>query len=237
MKALEATLVSYATQHLPALPNNYSWKFDPAVVHTDFGVTVTGVTWYDKTRALKRGLSQVWASRPNKRTALADYAVRIWGGVKRNAPTTIDSYVQTVSQGDVPKTHKGIASWSKVAAFSEPNEHAIFDARVSFSLNAIQLLSGGGQCWWFPHLAGQNKLLRETWPVLRTRAEVQKWTAIESTQVYSTYIVLLKSVSRSLRKDIDDVEMLLFAKAEELARAVNAANSDVSNSGRPQATK
>lgn len=225
MKALEATLVSYAKQHLPTLPNDYLWKFDPEVVLTDFGVTVTGATWYDKTRALKRGLSQVWSSRPNERTALADYAVRVWGGVKRNAPTTMGGYVQTVSQGAVPQSHKGIASWSKVAAFSDPGKHAIFDARVSFSLNAIQLLSGGGQCWWFPHLAGRNKLLVETWPVLKTHAAVQKWTPIDSKQVYSTYIALLTSVARSLRTDIDDVEMLLFAKAEELARAVNATNS------------
>lgn len=237
MKSLEATLLSYATQHLPALLNDYVWRFDPAVAHTDFGVTVTGTTWYDKTRSLKRGLSQVWTSRPNERTALADYAVRVWGGVKRNTPTTIDSYVQTVSLGAVPKSHKGIASWSKVAAFSDPSNHAIFDARVSFSLNAIQLLSGGGQCLWFPHLAGRNKLLVRTWPLLKAHAEVQKWAPIDSTQVYSTYIALLTSVSRSLRKDIDDVEMLLFAKAEELAKAVNATNSTLAPSGWPAATK
>lgn len=237
MKALEATLLSYATQHLPALLDDYVWKFDPAVAHAHFGVTVTGTTWYDKTRSLKRGLSQVWISRPNQRTALADYAVRVWGGVKRNAPTTIGSYVQTVSLGAVPNSHKGIASWSKVAAFSDPSKHAIFDARVSFSLNAIQLLSGGGQCWWFPHLAGRNKLLVETWPVLKTHAAVQKWTLIDSTQVYSTYIALLTSVSLSLHKDIDDVEMLLFAKAEELARAVNATNSTLGPGAWPPATK
>lgn len=236
MKALEATLLSYAAQHLPALPSDYVWKFDPAVVHTDFGVTVTGATWYDKTRALKRALSQVWTSRPSERSALADYAVRVWGGVKRNAPTTIDGYVQTVSHGGVPRNHKGIASWSKVAAFSDPGKHAIFDARVSFSLNAIQWLSAGGQCWWFPQLAGRNKLLGETWPVLKTHAKVQKWTVVDSTQVYPTYLALLKSVSRSLHKDIDDVEMLLFAKAEDLARAVNAANSNVGNGGGPPAT-
>lgn len=237
MNALEATLLSYATQHLPALRNEYVWKFDAAVARTDFGVTVTGTTWYDKTRALKRGLSEVWTSRPNERTALADYAVRVWGGVKRNAPTTIESYVQTMSLGAVPKSHKGIASWSKIAAFSDPSSHAIFDARVSFSLNAIQLLSGAGQCLWFPHLAGRNKLLVEMWPLLEAYADVKKWTPIDSTQVYSTYITLLTSVSRSLRKDIDDVEMLLFSKAEELAKAVNGTNSTLAPSDWSAATK
>lgn len=224
MKSLEATLLAYASQHLPSLPKDYTWKFDAAVVSANFGVTVNGATWYDKTRALKRGLSQVWASSPNQRAALADYAVRVWGGVKRNAPATMDAYVQTVSRGHVPLTHKGIASWSKVAAFSDPFEHAIFDARVSFSLNAIQMLSGSGPSWWFPQLAGQNKLLNETWPILKSRAKGQAWEDLKSTQVYPSYILLMKNASRMLHKDIDDVEMLLFAKAEELAKAVKMAN-------------
>jgi hypothetical protein len=198
------------------------WRFDPVVVQASFGLSVTGATWYDKTRALKRGLAKTWGSTPHQQAMVADYAVRIWGGVKRNAPVTMSGYVQAVSQGNLPKNGKGIASWSQVAAFSDPAKYAIFDARVSFSLNAIQF-RGDGQCRWFPHLAGQNSLLKATWPVLRDHAKQQGWTSVESAQVYSTYTDLLKSTSTRLGKDIDDVEMLLFAKAEELARAVNAA--------------
>lgn len=223
MEPLKATLATFAAQHLPSLPNDYDWTFKPEVIQASFGLSVTGATWYDKTRALKRGLARTWVSEPHQRAAIADYAVRIWGGVKRNAPTTMSAYVQTVSRGQVPEKHKGIASWSKVAAFSDPESHAIFDARVSFSLNAIQLLRGNEPCWWFPQLSGQNTLLNATWPTLKAHATQQGWTTVGSTEVYSAYIRLLTSTATTLGKEIDDVEMLLFAKAEELAREINEA--------------
>lgn len=220
MPSLDAILYSYAKQHLPSLPRDYKWKFDATVVSHSFKLTINGQNWYEKTRALKRGIANEWISSPGLRIALADYAVRVWGGVKRNAATTIQSYVQAVSQGQIPPTHKGIASWSKVAAFSNPDLHAIFDARVSFSLNAIQMLQGDGERWWFPHLAGRNKLLNATWPLLKAHATQKNWNRIESKKVYSTYIDLIKSVAQQLDVCIDDVEMLLFSKAEELARKI-----------------
>lgn len=229
MQSLEKNLLLYARQHLPLLPLIYTWKFDTAIVHHSFNLTITGSNWYEKTRALKRGISGEWSSSPEQRMELANYAVRVWGGVKRNSAATMQGYVQAVSQSRVPANHKGIASWSKVAAFSNPVGHAIFDARVSFSLNAIQMLQGDGQRWWFPHLAGQNKLLKAAWPLLKTRATQQRWGRIESTRVYPIYIVLLQSVSRKLNADIDDVEMVLFSKAEDLARQLNLTNPTSKN--------
>lgn len=220
MQSLETTLYSYSKKNLVSLPHSYKWKFDTAVVLHSFNLNVNGQNWYEKTRVLKRCIANEWASSPKQRIALADYAVRVWGGVKRNAAATIQGYVETVSQGQVPQTHKGIASWSKVAAFSNPDQHAIFDARVSFSLNAIQMLQGGVERWWFPHLAGRNKLLNATWPLLKAQADQQNWNRIQSTKVYSTYIELLKVVATQLNVGIDDIEMLLFSKAEELAREV-----------------
>ncbi|MET3456338.1 hypothetical protein [Pseudomonas kilonensis] len=223
MHSLENTLLSYATQHLPSLPQIYTWKFDTALVRHSFEWEIGGSNWYEKTHALKRHASQKWGSSPEKRMALADYAVRVWGGVKRNAPATMQGYVQTVSQGQVPSNHKGIASWSKVAAFSNPNEHAIFDARVSFSLNVLQLIHGDEQRMWFPHLAGRNTQLNACWPRLKTLARQQSWLRIATTDVYPTYIGLLVNVSRKLNVEIGDVEMLLFSKAEDFALAFNEA--------------
>lgn len=223
MQSLESTLLSYASLHLPSLPQLYTWKFNTDIVRDAFNEVVPGANWYEKTRALKRALSQKWVSSPHQRMDFADYAVRVWGGVKRNAPATLQGYVQTVSQGSVPANHKGIASWSKVAAFSDPEAHAIFDARVSFSLNAIQMLKGDGQCWWFPHLAGRNTLLQASWPHLKARAGEQGWRRVATANVYPAYIDLLGRVSRQLQVDMQDIEMLLFSKAEDLAREFNQA--------------
>ncbi|SDA96816.1 hypothetical protein SAMN03159443_05780 [Pseudomonas sp. NFACC15-1] len=223
MQSLENTLLSYATQHLPSLPNIYTWKFDTALVHHSFKWEIDGSNWYEKARALKRHVAQEWTASPEQRMALADYAVRVWGGVRGNALATMQGYVQTVSQGRVPDKHKGIASWSKVAAFSNPTEHAIFDARVAFSLNVLQRLHGDEQRWWFPHLAGRNTHLNACWPRLKTQAREQRWIRIATTDVYPTYIELLVNVSRKLDVEIGDVEMLLFSKAEDFAGAFNEA--------------
>ncbi|WP_434609681.1 hypothetical protein J3P80_20310 [Pseudomonas sp. D2-30] len=221
MKSLEKTLLCYARKHVPTLPSIYTWEFDTALVYQTFGWDIGGSNWYEKASALKRYASQQWGASPDQRMALADYAVRVWGGVKGNASATMQGYVQIVSQGQVPINHKGIASWSKVAAFSNPNEHAIFDARVSFSLNVLQMLQGDEQRWWFPHLAGQNPRLKACWPRLKTQARQQGWLRIATTDVYSTYIGLLISVTRKLQVEIGDVEMLLFSKAEDFASAFN----------------
>jgi len=223
MQSLENTLLSYATQHLPSLHHIYTWKFDTALAHQTFEWTIAGSNWYEKTRALKRHASREWAASHEQRAVLADYAVRIWGGVKRNAPATMQGYVQIVSQGQVPVNHKGIASWSKVAAFSNPDEHAIFDARVSFSLNVLQMLHGDERRWWFPHLAGRNTQLNACWSRLKIQARQQGWLRVATTDVYLTYIGLLMDVSRKLDVEIGDVEMLLFSKAEDFATAFNEA--------------
>ena len=132
MPSLDATLYAYAKQHLPSLPKIYTWKFDENVVFHAFGLNINGQNWYEKTRLLKRSIANQWIASPEQRIALAGYVVRVWGGVKRNAAKTIEGYVDTVSHGQLPPTFKGIASWSKVLAFSNPQSHAIFDARLFF---------------------------------------------------------------------------------------------------------
>jgi hypothetical protein len=225
MKHLDATLRSFAESNLPTLPQVYTWKLNASVLQQSFGLTLAGTNGYERTRELKRKLAQAWASSPPpRRTELADYAVRVWGGVRGNAAKTLQGYVDVVSQGEVPATHKGIASWSKVAAFSDPERHAIFDARVSFSLNAIQWLAKDeAPCWWFPKLPGRNTHLKEAWPILKERADAERWTRVGTRETYSSYIQLLEQTAGPLGVDIGDIEMLLFAKATELANLVRPA--------------
>ncbi len=56
---------------------------------------------------------------------------------------------------------------------------------------------------------------------MKAQAIQQSWIRIATTSVYSTYIELLMSVSRKLDVEIGDLEMLLFAKAEDLAQTFN----------------
>lgn len=223
MPSLEKLLHAYAQQHLPLLPQSYVWKFDAAVVAQQFQVAIAGDSWYAKTCALKNAMATLWAAHPEHRMAYAHYAVSTWGGVRTNAPATMERYVHIVGAGQLPAHYQGIASWSKVAAFSAPQEHAIFDARVSFSLNALQLLQGAGEGCWFPKLPGRNTLLTAVWPLLQAHARLHAWQRLPAAQVYPRYMAALREVSQALGVTIGDVEMLLFAKAEALAHAVREA--------------
>lgn len=228
MQALHHTLMRYAQQHLTTLPQDYRWKLKPEHVEQAFGLALPADSFYAMTRAVKRGLADQWQTMPHRRLALADYAVREFGGVRTNAPATLQSYVDIISQGRVPETVKGIASWSKVAAFSDPQAHAIFDARVAFSLNALQWLAGQAPCWWFPQLPGRNKLLTATWPLLKAQRVKQGWLRQADDVVYGNYLASLRTVAQELGAEIDDIEMILFAKAETLAQQVRQQLNDPS---------
>ncbi|MGN1057344.1 MAG: hypothetical protein ACI4QS_11600, partial [Comamonas sp.] len=89
MQALHHTLMAYAQQQLTTLPQDYRWKLKPEHVEQAFGLVLSAGSPYAMTRALKRGLAQQWQTMPQRRLALADYAVREWGGVRTNAPATL----------------------------------------------------------------------------------------------------------------------------------------------------
>lgn len=222
MHSLEKNLSIYAGINASSISENYTWKFDQKILATRFHLSTDGENWCEKTRALKRGLARTWTLHPERRMDVADYAVRVWGGVKRNAAVTLQRYVEIISDGKLPENHKGIASWSKVAAFSNPDLYAIFDARVSFSLNAIQVIYGGEDFFWFPQLPGRNNLLNASWPFLKSIAVKNSWHVVESPEVYSVYINLLRAVSVKIGIDLEEVEMLLFSNAEKLAREMAA---------------
>ena len=87
---------------------------------------------------------------------VARYFVSDWGGVRSNRDKTLNKYISWINEGKYPNTIGGIASYSKMYSFYDPDMYAIYDARVAVSLNMIQFIADK-PFLFFPYLKGRNK--------------------------------------------------------------------------------
>lgn len=221
-QALVTTVQTYVQAEEPHLPTSYTWGLDTAKLQAHLNLSVQSGSSYDKNLDLKRQLGAEWTSKPGNRDKVADYYVRVWGGIKGNAPGKVSSYVAAISKG-ASLPFDGIASWSKVATAANPEEAAIFDARVSVSLNALQVLAAGPDAAYFPSLPSQNKVIKAISPLLKAGGQRRGWISVPKEETYAAYLNLLSRASAGMpgALRIARAEMILFANAEALAAAVH----------------
>ena len=197
----------------------YCWNdINPAKLPK--GVTLPAGNAFARNVVLKRELHRLWnASQEDDQLELAKYYVAVWGGVKRNSADTLRKYV-TASQDDVIANGvKGVASWSKVLCIRDPEAYAIFDARVSTSLNCLQIIHGVPNPVLYPLLPGQNRTIQKGTEHITTLAGANAWTPASEHQYYRKYLSLVSEVANSCEAPnakIYTIEMLLFALAESL---------------------
>ena len=104
-----------------------------------------------------------------------------------------------------------ISSWSKLLAFADHENHAIYDARTSVALNCALRKLGDGRQFYMP--LGQNKTINDA------RRRVLNDAPEPSRPVgYPDYIELLNAVvACELSNAIITAEMVLFANAPRIA--------------------
>lgn len=171
--------------------------------------------------ALRDSLHRTWKKRPERRLEIATWYVRRWGGVTKNKQETIKSFVDALGNGELPSCMSGVASWSKIAAISDPSRWAIFDARVAFSLNALQHIERGRVSEAFPLLPSRNTLVRRALVPLRLANNLRVPMSNDNTARYLRYLQILRMSKRGLQR----MEMALFSAAERLARDVLSSQS------------
>lgn len=201
----------------------YGWKVDagkapPGVL--DGGVQ--GGDWYAKNVDLKHRLHQVWRDQVDRRAELERYYIGGWGGVRSNRPKTLEAYHRASADENIARGKTGIASWSKALCVRDPLKYAIFDARVSASLNALQIIHRIDQPVRFPLLASRNAAVKRADAYLRSHFRTYAWPG-ESASFYEDYLALCRSVGARLGRPGDPlpiyaIEMALFAHTEELLR-------------------
>jgi len=150
-------------------------------------------------------------------THIANWIVRDWGGIN-NGNGAISGWVDQLRNFEHENIDEfvkemgvnRVSSWSKILAFSDPVNHAIYDARTAVALNcALEHL--GVDC-------------RFSMPVSRNRTMIAVRSMLlpqirGNERGYTAYIDLLKAISKTcdLGDNILKVEMTLFANAPLIA--------------------
>lgn len=199
----------------------YKWRrFDTSKLPVTVSLP-NGGSEYENNVALKKELHKEWCRGDDKqKEEIVRWYISVWGGVRGNLNQTIKSYANTDPTNLIALGKKGIASWSKALCIYDPDNYAIFDARVSASLNAMQILSVVTQPILFPALSSQNKAIVSGNKFIESYAKDRKWKVIGKDLFYQEYLGILKGVMScygpNSEVSLSTIEMFIFAFAENL---------------------
>lgn len=198
----------------------YDWKFNETII--PFKVNLPNGNNYVKNIALKEELHKIWISESDTETKekLVKYYIKNWGGILRIGDQKIKLYANSSSDFLIGLKKEGIASWSKALVIRNPEEYAIFDARVSISLNCLQIIYPVKNKVLFPNLVSRNKTVKKGQEIVKLNSKLNSWDMVNLKTFYKDYLVLLKKVAFNRKTNISTVEMLLFAKAEKLINRI-----------------
>lgn len=182
-------------------------------------------------RLLREQLAGLLIHSDQPRSALANWIVRRWGGIKFQEHT-LDSYLadlddfskSAVDTFIAARQTKHISSWSKVLAFADPSRYAIYDSRTAVALNCGLEKAGDPRRFEIPQsrayepriprsTLNHGQMMRKVRPLLSIPQLDPNWRA------YASYLMFLRVVVKEgLSSDLLDAEMVLFANAPNLVR-------------------
>ena len=219
MKKLTEIIVEYSKKYVNENNDWYNWR----EINEDklpMGIELPKGNQYLKNVVLKKELNKKWKESQNveDKLILIKYYIATWGGIHTNSLESMEEYSKLSASQLIKNGKKGIASWSKAIVVHDPNEYAIFDARVAISLNCIQKLYGLNDAVLFPVLPSRNKIVALGNKLIKATAKSESWEKAYEENFYTQYLKILNYVAKELNSDISTIEMLLFAKAEELVQ-------------------
>ena len=208
---LETILFDYFAKTRFTLDSVYDWKIPEAA---QFNFERGEDSCARANIRLRRTLNKIWDIETERRLDIANWYVRVWGGIRTNKSGTIDRYVQLSEDALASSGWHGIATWSKILALRNPNKFPIYDARVSAALLALQLANGATNLVIFPQVPSRNSVIITFQRGLKHRTSKGKKPR------YQDYVSLLTAVAvRSGLTSPEEVEMCLFANAEMLTES------------------
>ena len=145
------------------------------------------------------------------KTAL--WIIRDWGGIKRYS--NVNKLVQlgcTVCKKDSLSMNQ-VSSLSKVASFLDPENYAVYDSRVVYTLNWFIFSNGLADKFFFQPRGRSSKIRKEDQDII-FNAVLKKVCYLYEDECYAKYIEVLKGASKLLGGiEIYKIEMFLFAIA------------------------
>jgi len=236
---MKEIVVEYLKKHTRSLSVLYNWAPDEKILLDRFGIDVSKCgTALEQNVLLKNELAkniQLNRSKENK-VNVANYIIKDWGGIRRfgrgeEVVTRFSDIEFSGSLPDVKFDFQVISSWSKYLSIIAPDWACIYDARVAYSLNVINYISGSKHKI-FPVPSGRNSRINlfdiESLLLIAkvqeiddgSPKEIKKKHFIGEDKVYKQYIKLIREVHEDLWESTDPVqytEMLLFAIADTFA--------------------
>ena len=152
----------------------------------------------------------------NKRIEILKYYVKDWGGIRGNSEETLNNYFNASNEELIQNGIKGIASWSKILSIHDYLKYAIFDARVSASINSIIKQSNIPSRIFFPVLPSRNTVINPFNKDLISFIRLNNESVLSPDRTYQTYLEIIGEVARKHNVEIFMIEMCLFTYAEEL---------------------
>lgn len=203
----------FIAENINSIKSDYRWRIKEE--HLPAGVNLDPSSNYEQNLQLKRQLNGLFVDGDFKeRLEIINYYIAKWGGVIRNSEETIRIYSTMDCEALIDfRNTGGIASWSKALCIRDPKTYAIFDARVSATLNLLLLRSTDetGNLF-FPRLPSRNRTIRE----INQLIQDSNVTFIRRNAVYREYLSMIHHAANHVGTDIQTIEMILFSHPENL---------------------
>ena len=189
MKRLTEIIVEYSKKYINKNNDWYNWR----EINEDklpMGIELPEGNQYVKNVVLKKELNKKWkeSKSDEDRLILIKYYIATWGGIHTNSKESMEEYSKLSATQLIKNGKKGIASWSKAIVVHNPDEYAIFDARVAISLNCIQKLYGLKDAVLFPVLPSRNKIVAIGNKLIKDTAKSESWEKANEENFYTQYL-------------------------------------------------
>lgn len=213
MEELKKIIIDFYTKRFEYDYDWYHWKIKDNLLPS--GIELPNDSRVNRNLLLKEQLHSKWSQSDIKtKGELIEYYIVKWGGIKGNNQETLTFYKTKSAEELINLGVKGVSSWSKALVLHDYNKYAIFDSRVSCSLNYLQIINETNNKILFPILPSRNNKISSANQNLKQISK--NWDKLENDKFYELYLSLLKETAKEIKTNISTIEMLLFAKATEL---------------------
>jgi hypothetical protein len=215
MEELKKILIKFCTENLKTDSDWYHWAIKDE--YLPLGIELSNDSRIQRNLSLKEQLHSKWSKSDDKtKEELIEYYIIRWGGIRGNKKETLDIYKKSLSRELIKRGVNGVSSWSKALVLHDCNKYAIFDARVSISLNYLQVINNTKDKILFPILPSQNNKIKFANKQLK---DISKdWKKVGNNEFYSLYLELLYVTAKELNTNISIIEMLLFARSTDVIK-------------------
>ncbi|MCF8342805.1 MAG: hypothetical protein K9I82_17645 [Chitinophagaceae bacterium] len=213
-KAISDYFVLLGQAHVVEALYQFEFREDKLPISMNF----KNLKCFDKNIELKEKLNQFWnkAEQPVKGNII-EYYIKEWGGIKGNSSNKMNKYRTQNTNQLLANGYGGISSWSKALVIHNPEEYFIYDSRVAFAINYLQIRFNVNKKYAFPMPLGQSKSIKQGMRIIKSNYDFAKWQKIDKNETYKTYQTLIEKVSLESGFAKSKIEMILFSIAPNLA--------------------